>query len=339
MTTTVRTPRRRTIIVLCAFLFSATLLFPDDGFAQTMVVRKVVQELFETVSRKLGREASQELLEGFGREGVEELLERAIKDGGEEAGGRVVRMVENHGAKALRVLKRAPAELSLVLDKLPADQLRPVLNAMEREPDFLPELAMRYGEKALSYELLHPGVGGKLLAKLGDDAISATQTLTTDQAGRLLRYADEIAKLPEPSKRNFWAQFSQSPARVLEDLENSPKVLKTLENLGSTALVVGGTVAVAAPVGVKAVDAAKVVGLKAVEGETETTYPDGTKETKKGAFSGGVNKFFDKAGWALIIVAVSVGGCFILFTVMKSRRIGPQKRRADTSGPPVDSQK
>lgn len=286
--------RMRLPVVCVMAIFLGALLFTNEALAQTALLRKAAQEIFEMVGKKLGSEGAQELAEKIGREGVAEILERAAKEGGEVAIERVVRVGGSHGAKALRVLKRSPAQLSRALDDLPANQVKQALIALEREPELLTSLASRYGGKALSLELRHPGVGGKLLAKIGDDAISVGQRLTTDQIGRVTHYADDIAKLPVTQRKAFFDALAKTPGKVLDALETHPTVLKAMTAVG-----------IALP-----------VGMKAVDGTTEEVKPYGTKVTAKGILvEGGVANAIQSVGegvgsgfkWALIIVGSIVG--------------------------------
>lgn len=295
------------VVAICV----GALLFPNEGFAQTALLRKAAQEIFEMVGKKLGREGAQELAEKVGREGVEEILERAAKEGGEEAVERVVRVGGSHGAKALRILERAPAQLSRALDDLPANQVKQALSALEREPELLTGLASKYGARGLSLELRHPGVGGKLLAKLGDDALSVGQRLTTDQIGRVTHYADDIAKLPATQRKAFLDALAKTPGKVLDALETHPTVLKAMTAVG-----------IVLP-----------VGMKAVEGEAEEVRPDGTRVTTKGLLGGG-SIFLQAVGegigsgvkWALIIasfiVGIAVAGFLTVWLCSMARKHG-----------------
>ena len=300
------------ILVLGAFLHAS------KSYAQALVVRKAAQEVFEMVGKTLGREGAEELAEKVGREGVEKILVRAAEEGGEEAAERVARVVGTYGTRAVRVLDRSPAQLSRALDDLPANQVKQALYALERAPALLPDLAIKYGGKALTMELQHPGVGGKLLAKLGDDALVLNTQITTDQVGRVVHYADDIAAIPAMQRKALIEALTKTPERVLKALETHPKVLTALTSLG-----------IVLP-----------VGMKVADGTIEEQRADGTVIVKKGVLvSGGVSDGAREVGqgmgsglkWAFIIVGAFVGIGILVWIRPTTKKPEVAKSRKNSS--------
>ena len=289
--------------VIVVLMMVTLLLYENQCFAQAVLVRKGAQEIIEMVGKKLGREGTQELAEKLGREGVEEILEHAAKEGGEEAVERIVRLGSTHGARALRVLKDSPVQLAKALDGLPASQVKGALNAIERQPKLLSDVVSRYGTKALTTELKHPGVGAKVVASLGDDAVRAGKQLTTDQMIRFSRHADDIARLPASQRKSIVDMLEKTPGKVINALETHPKVLTACTALG---------------IGVP-------VGMKAFEGTTEETRPDGTRITNKGILvDGGASQAVKSVGkdigsglnWAIKAIGIAVALAVVMLAVV-----------------------
>ncbi len=199
--------------------------------AQVTIVRETVEQVIKRIGSRLGSEAAEEVIQKFGKEGMEVLLEKALKEGGEEGMKRTAKVVGEYGLQALRILKDSPMVIVKALDDLPADLVKPALGALERNSELMIPLVTKYGGKALQLELSHPGVGGKVLSSLGDDAIDIGRRLSTDEMIKLSRHVDDIAKLPAVDRSALLAAMKKTPTRILDELEKHPKVLYTSAGL------------------------------------------------------------------------------------------------------------
>ncbi|HEY7115792.1 MAG TPA: hypothetical protein VH475_04345, partial [Tepidisphaeraceae bacterium] len=198
-------------------------------------VRGAVEEAVELVFRKAGSSAARELAEAGGRAGVQQVMEKAAAEGGEGLVRKVAQYGVEEGPVALRVIERSPAKMVRALDDVAADLRPAALRAVEREPQLV-GLVNRYGGEALEVATKHPGVGGVLGEKLGQEGLDAARTLTTDQAIVVARHADEIGKLPTAERAGLFARLKTNAAGVVDFLEKHPKSLLTA---GGVAVLLG----------------------------------------------------------------------------------------------------
>ena len=187
----------------------------------------VAEELVEVMLREGGQEAAAELAEMGGAAAVRELLDKAASEGGDQLVVRVAQYATRYGPPALRAIEPSPARMAEALDAMPPELIAPAIRAAAREPQLTARLVAAYGNDALAVAAKHPGVGATLAEKLGADGIVVGQTLTTDQAVTLARYADDIATLAPDQRKRLLAAIASAPAAVLDYLETHPKVLLT----------------------------------------------------------------------------------------------------------------
>jgi hypothetical protein len=220
------------------FVMLAALVVADVANAQAgPAARTAARELIEAVLRTGGREATEELAEIGGEAAVREAIEKAMREGGETLAGRVTHYGRTSGFAALKVIDRAPARWVGVLDELGAEMAGPALRAAGREPELLTRLMTTYGKEAVEVAVKHPGVGTRLVETLGKDGIELGMKLGTDDAIRLARHGDDIAKLAPKPRSQVMEKIARSPKAVLAFLEANPKVLLTAAGVATVLAV------------------------------------------------------------------------------------------------------
>jgi hypothetical protein len=192
-------------------------------------------------TKETGEEAAEKLTKEVGEVVVERVAAKVVKEGGEESLNRVAELAAKHGTDVVRALDNSPSITAVIraLDELPVDDIpkaaaRLAAGSQGRE---LAETTLRYGARALSAEVRHPGVGGHIVKALGGDGASLCEHLTADQAIALGRHVDDIAALP-PSQRSQVIdliatqtdRFFQFVGRFVEN--NPGKVLFTASTTG-----------------------------------------------------------------------------------------------------------
>jgi len=106
--------------------------------------------------------------------------------------------------------------------------------AISREPELMARLFSSVGKDALEAAAKYPGVGTKIVDVLGQEgAQSLGQMTTADQAIQLSRLAPQIANVAEPERQKLMQIIGESPGRILDLLENHPKVLLTTAGVAS----------------------------------------------------------------------------------------------------------
>ena len=239
----------------------------DTASGQGAVLRKPAQEVVEAIGRyfakKGGREFTEEFTEFGGEAFVRKVTERTLREGGADAFELLVRKAGTHGPDALRAADNAVSipRLLKAVDDLPEDMAGPAIRRLSAGADgrILAEAVEQYGPKALRAELRHPGVGGRLVSRLGEDGVQLSSKVSTDQAITISRHADNIVDLPASQKQ-----------RVIDLLRNDTDRMVTFmgrfieKNPGKVLFTVAGTAVVLA-------NADKVLG-----GEGEIVIgPDG----------------------------------------------------------------
>jgi hypothetical protein len=217
---------------LIAFLL-ALALPAGAAFAQGAAVRAAAKELAEVIVERGGRAAAEDLARFGGEEAVRGVLEKAAREGGESLAERAAQLGRSEGLDALRVIDRAPARWVGALEGLPKDALRPAILAARREPELMTKLVTTYGERAAEVAARHPGIGPRLVEKLGQDGIDLGMKLGPDEAMILTRHADEIAALAPAERSAVLARIGRAPKAVLGFLERNPRVLLTSAGLAA----------------------------------------------------------------------------------------------------------
>ena len=186
-------------------------------------------EVVETVVKSLARgaaiDSAEQLAKAGGRTAVREVLETAAREGGETLVRRCTLLLEEQGITALLALKTSPKLIIAALDHLPAAARGPALGALEREGVTLLRLLETHGPRALEVATLHPGVGSRLVTRLGSEVLELAPALSTDQAIGLARHADDIARLPPAQKSTLLNLVKTAPDKALGYLETHPKAL------------------------------------------------------------------------------------------------------------------
>jgi len=236
----------------------------DMASGQGAVLRKPVQEVIEAIGRYFakrgGREFTEELAELGGEAFVREVTERTIREGGEDALELLVRKAGAHGPDALRAADNAVSipRLLKAVDDLPEDMAGPAFRRLSAGADgrILAEAVEQYGPKALRAELRHPGIGGRLVSRFGDDGVQLSSKVSTDQAITVSRHADDIAALPASQKQRvidllrddtermvtFMGRFiEKNPGKVLFTVAGTAVVLANADKVlgGEGEIVIG----------------------------------------------------------------------------------------------------
>lgn len=225
--------RKKSKIVFLVWIIIFTLQ-PTFAFCSIgSFLSKPVREAFEYIFKKSTTQGLKELAEIGGEKAVQEVLEQAVKEGGEQMAERVAFYTVKYGANALKAISRSPGRIIKALDEIPESMVRPALGAIEREGDSLVKLVNAYGKESLELAAKHPGVGSKIVEKLGDDGIRIAKNLTNDQAIVLARASDTIAKLPKRDQVKVYEILLKSAGEALDYLEKHPKILATSAGLSA----------------------------------------------------------------------------------------------------------
>lgn len=187
----------------------------------------VAREIATQLGEKLGQRGARELAEAGGEAIVRETIEKAAHEGGEQLAREVAGMAERYGAQTLGAFREAPQAMVQAMKKVPAELADQAMRAVAREPATVAKLVAAHGEDVLVVAAKHPGVGVDLAQKLGSEGCQVAKELTTDNAIRLARMSEDLAKLPPAERAGILARVAKSPVKVLEWLEKHPKVLTT----------------------------------------------------------------------------------------------------------------
>lgn len=212
----------------------------ETASGQGAVLRKPVQEVVEAIGRyfakKGGRELTEELAELGGESFVRKVTDRTLGEGGESALELLVRKAGTYGPDALRAADNAVSipRLLKAVDDLPADMAGPAIRRLSAGADgrILAEAVEQYGPRALRAELRHPGIGGRLVSRFGEDGVQLSSKISTDQAIAISRHADDIAALPASQKQRVVDLLHDDTERMITFMgrfieKNPGKVLFT----------------------------------------------------------------------------------------------------------------
>lgn len=211
--------------ISCIFCFSAALLGPVT--VQAQIAREVIEQASEQIFRQATKKGATELLELGGEVAVLELLEQSAKEGGEQLVEKVTQYALREGPVALRVIRWAPSTMVRALDDLSPELRSAAMHAAEREPQLVTRLVSAHGGGALEVAARHPGVGLRIVDRLGEDGIPLGRKLTTDQSIIVARLADDISNLPAADRRGILQKIARTPSQILDYLEAHPTALKT----------------------------------------------------------------------------------------------------------------
>lgn len=209
--------------------------------AQTTIVREGAEVLLKAVARYFGKasakELGQELAQYGGKKAARKLASRLVREGGEAGLQRASAFAAKHGPDVLRALDHAPSTRTLLraLDDLPPQEVAPALRRLSAgsQGRMLATVVERHGAGALRAELAHPGLGGQLVRRLGDDGVKLAASLNRNQAITLTKHADDIGKLAAEQRtglvRLFYDDAKGMIAFIGRFMEHHPgKVLFTV---------------------------------------------------------------------------------------------------------------
>jgi len=297
---------------------------------QTGAAVKAAREVIEAIGKKGGREGLEEVAHLGGERAVREVMERAYAEGGEELVNQLVRHSDTYGAGILHGARRSPARFAEAFEQVPEELKSAAVHAIQREPELMAGLIMRHGDHALLAGARHPGVGPRALSAFGDDAAELLPKLTTDQVIRLNRLAPEIANAAPARKAELLDLIGQAPKRVLDLLEEHPKVLLTGAGLSAFLLakdqILGGDEIIIGPDGVPRVVSKPGVAGRAMETGRET-----------------LNDFRRPIGYLLGVVGLGLAGWVgariwrtILLSRIKIRAVEKEAREQARSVGPTE---
>ena len=206
-------------ILLAVLMLGAV---PSSSSAATPHVLGAASSIGRAIVKYFGREGAEEGAEYLAKQGGKKLAQKvtakAAKQGGDDAVEQAAKYVSKHGPEALRALDNAPsiAPILSALDEIPASQVQSALTKLAagttgRE---LAETVTKYGSKALTSELKHPGVGMVLVRSLGDDGAELAAKMTTSQAITVAKHVDDLAKLPSAQRSGIMGMFRNDTEKM-----------------------------------------------------------------------------------------------------------------------------
>lgn len=205
------------VLVLC--------LFARD--AQGGIAAKGTREIMERIAEKGSREALEELSESGGKKAMRESIKKATLKAENVSVWKMIHFAEATGISPLKKIGCSPALFNEALDALPEELAERALRSLRRDPERMGRLVSRYGSKGLEVAAKYRGVGADIVEKLGDDGVRMAADIAEDHAVTLARNADDIAALPPESRSRVVDAIISAPVRVLDFLENHPRILHT----------------------------------------------------------------------------------------------------------------
>ena len=202
--------------VTCLLIIPALVLLTlQPCRAQTTIVREGAEVLLKAVARYFGKasakELGQELAQYGGKKAAHKLAARLVREGGEEGLQRASALAAQYGPDVFRALDHAPSTRTLLraLDDLPPQDVAPALRRLSAgsQGRRLATVVERHGAGALRAELAHPGLGGQLVRRLGDDGVKLAASLNRNQVITLTQHADDIGKLAAAQRTGLMRLF------------------------------------------------------------------------------------------------------------------------------------
>ncbi len=178
----------------------------------------------KAVTKYFGKEGSEQATEFLAKKASKEAMERvsqiALREAGEEGIEQVARMTSKHGPELLMALDNVGAVKPMLkaLDEIPEEQVGAAIAklAAGESGKSLGEAVVRYGAKALTTEIAHPGVGLVLLKHFGDEGADLASRMTGEQAITIARHADEISTLPSAQRSGVLSLIRSDTERVVQ---------------------------------------------------------------------------------------------------------------------------
>jgi hypothetical protein len=301
--------------------------------AQGTLVREggeaVVRSLGSYFSRNGGRQLAEELAELGGDAAVGNLARKVLTESGEQGVEQLATLAGKFGPDAVRALQQADsvAPVLKAISDLPEAMVGPALRrlAAASAPKELTEAVSRYGASALRAEVVHPGMGGKLVGSLGDDGILLTEKLSSEQLLQVARHADDIAKLPTAQRESVLQMMRSDTKAMVSFLGRFVE-----KNPGTTLFTAAGT-------GIILAESERILG-----GDEIVFDKDGNPHlvSKPGTIGRSIDQAADRVlnpilNWLLPIVAAALSvflGIWLWFFYQRGKM---QHRRRDRSLPPA----
>ena len=197
------------------------------------LVTSGAKEITEAIMKQGSKEGLRELAEFGGNQAIHKALTRVALEGGNELVAKAVKLGKAHGVDALKTIERAPILYIKSLEAMPKNLVERAIWAAQRDPLIVERLMAQHGPESLGIAARFRGVGSDIVAKLGDDGIRAARNLTESQAVVLARHADDIAALPAARRQGVLEALTAAPGRILEYLEQHPRILMTSASVGT----------------------------------------------------------------------------------------------------------
>ena len=205
------------VLVLCVFA----------GDVQGGIVAKGAREIAEMIAERGSRKTLEELSESGGKKALREIIGKATRETGNDSVRKMLRHAGTAGISSLKKIGCSPALFYEALDALPEELAERAVRSLWRDPERIGRLVSRYGSKGLEVAAKFRGVGADIVEKLGDDGVRMAADIAEDHAVTLARHADDIAALPPESRNRVVDAIISAPVRVLDFLENRPRILHT----------------------------------------------------------------------------------------------------------------
>jgi hypothetical protein len=177
----------------------------------------------ERIRDLLGRMPGQSVAVGVGsitagivaEEAVRQLIRAVIAQAAREGGEALVKqtavLAECLGLLALKAVQGAPAAVVKAVNSIPAELAEQGLRAVVRESAVMQGMVRESGGVALETAARHPGLAGKISAGMGRECLEMASKLSTQEATLLVRYADDVTKLPAAERVSVMGLIKPSP--------------------------------------------------------------------------------------------------------------------------------
>jgi hypothetical protein len=301
--------------------------------AQGTLVREggeaIVRSLSGYFSRNGGRQLAEELTELGGDAAIGNLARKVLAESGEQGIEKLATLAGRFGPDAVRALQQADsvAPVLKAISDLPEAMVGPALRrlAAASAPKELTEAVSRYGASALRDEVVHPGIGGKLVGSLGNDGMLLAEKLSSEQLLQVARHADDIAKLPTAQRETILQMLRSDTKAMVSFLGRFVE-----KNPGATLFTAAGT-------GIILAESQRILG-----GDEIVFDKDGNPHlvSKPGTIGRSIDQAADRllnpiVSWILPIVAVAFSIFLAIRLWFLYQRSLMQHRRRDRSRPPA----
>jgi hypothetical protein len=288
-----------------------------------------VRSLSGYFSRNGGRQLAEELTELGGDAAIGNLARKVLAESGEQGIEKLATLAGRFGPDAVRALQQADsvAPVLKAISDLPEAMVGPALRrlAAASAPKELTEAVSRYGASALRAEVVHPGIGGKLVGSLGNDGMLLAEKLSSEQLLQVARHADDIAKLPTAQRETILQMLRSDTKAMVSFLGRFVE-----KNPGATLFTAAGT-------GIILAESQRILG-----GDEIVFDKDGNPHlvSKPGTIGRSIDQAADRllnpiVSWILPIVAVAFSIFLAIRLWFLYQRSLMQHRRRDRSRPPA----